>query len=71
MTNEKTILRINIYWMIVIYAILGVLSFYFSIALGIIMTTISISSLVCYLVIGKRMKAKYKESNKTINETNS
>ena len=72
MMNEKTILHINIYWMVVIYAILGVLSFHFSIALGIVMVSISLASLICYLVIGKKLKAKYKETIKSVkNEINS
>lgn len=58
--------------MVAIYTALSMLSFHFSIALGIVMVSISVASLICYLVIGKKLKSKYKETIKSVkNEINS
>ena len=58
---SKEILKINIFWMLIIYICVSILSFYFSTTLGIVMFSISLVSFICYIVIGHKMKKIMKE----------
>lgn len=63
--RNKTILKLNIYWMILFCVILSTLSFFMNITLGIIITSISVISIITYIIIGKQLKNKIKEKNET------
>lgn len=55
-TPNKELLKINMFWMLIIYVMLAVLAFHFSMTLGIVAVSISIVSYICYIILGIRMK---------------
>lgn len=56
MKNNKTILSINIYWMITIYVVCCTLAFLVSLPIGIITTSMTIVSIIVYIVVLRKAK---------------
>jgi hypothetical protein len=62
--QNRELLKINMFWMLVIYIALIILAFHFSVTLGIIASVMSIGSYVFYIILGKKIK-KLKNMNET------